>query len=95
MNKTHHYLLLILIAVLPTFSFGQEGVTKHRIDVWLQQTLSKTSSTADMRAATNRARENVGFRNEQSIRSLNGSPITGPAKRFASVTKRVTDIQRC
>ena len=34
--------LLILIAVLPTFSFGEESVTKHRIDVWLQQTLSKT-----------------------------------------------------
>jgi uncharacterized protein YecT (DUF1311 family) len=57
MNKIHHYLLLILITVLPTFSSGEESVTKPRLDVWLEQTLSKNSSTADMRAATNRARK--------------------------------------
>ena len=57
MEKISHYVLLILITVLPTFSFGEESTSKHRIDVWLEQNISKDPSTAGMRAALNQARE--------------------------------------
>jgi uncharacterized protein YecT (DUF1311 family) len=57
MKQISHYVLLILIAVLPTFSLGEERTSKHRIDVWLEQSMSKDASTAGMRAAINQARE--------------------------------------
>jgi uncharacterized protein YecT (DUF1311 family) len=57
MKKISHYVLLILITVLPTFSFSEESTSKHRIDVWLEQNISKDPSTAGTRAATNQARE--------------------------------------
>ena len=57
MKKISHYVLLILITFLPTFSFSEESTSKHRIDVWLEQNISKDPSTAGMRAAINQARE--------------------------------------
>ena len=57
MTKISHYVLLILITVLPTFCFSEESTSKHRIDVWLEQNISKDPSTVGMRAALNQARE--------------------------------------
>jgi uncharacterized protein YecT (DUF1311 family) len=57
MKKISHYVLFILIAVLPTVSFSEESTSNHRIDVWLEQNISKDPSTAGMRAAINQARE--------------------------------------
>jgi uncharacterized protein YecT (DUF1311 family) len=57
MKKISHYVLLILITVLPTFSFSEETTSKHQIDVWLEQNISKDPSTVGMRAALNQARE--------------------------------------
>jgi uncharacterized protein YecT (DUF1311 family) len=57
MKKISHYVLLILITFLPTFSFSEESTSKHRIDVWLEQNISKDPSTAGMRDAINQARE--------------------------------------
>jgi uncharacterized protein YecT (DUF1311 family) len=57
MKTLRHYVLLILITVLATFSFSEESTSKHRIDVWLEQNISKDPSTAGMRAAMNQARE--------------------------------------
>jgi uncharacterized protein YecT (DUF1311 family) len=57
MTRISRDVLLILVIVLPTFCFGEESTAKHRIDVWLQQQISKDPSTAGMRAATNQARE--------------------------------------
>jgi uncharacterized protein YecT (DUF1311 family) len=60
MKKISHYVFFILITVLPTFSFSEESeksTSDHRIDVWLEQNISKDPSTAGMRAAINQARE--------------------------------------
>ena len=57
MQKISHYVSLILITVLPICSFGEDSTSKHRIDVWLEQKISKDPSTAGMRAALNQARE--------------------------------------
>ncbi len=57
MKKISHHVFLILSTVLATFAFAEESGSKHRIDVWLEQNISKDPSTAGMRTATNRARE--------------------------------------
>ena len=51
------YIFFILAITFSGYSSSEENNSKHPIDVWLEQNISKDSSTVGMRNATNQARE--------------------------------------